>query len=691
MLKIEEAYFIKMKKYFDRELSWLSFNYRVLQEAINPYEPLMERLKFLAIYSANLDEFYKVRVASLKNILKIEKKQGLEPNPYIKKLLKKIKKTVFEQQAEFNHIFNTKILPQLEEENIFLINQKQINEEQKAFLKNFFDNDILPLLKIKEVSETTSVFVKNKGLYLAIDVINKKTLEHNYFIVNVPIRKTQRFIRLSNDENKEIIIQLSDVMRLFLPQHFPDYDWVKCYEINLTRDAELYLEEEIAETIQEKISASLYKRKVGAPSRFLYDERMPKELQKILRKNIGLQKGESIPGGRYHNFNDFFAFPMPNKPDLFYPVFDVLQHPELEKSESYFNAISKKDFILHFPYQNYCYITNFLEEAAEDENVEEISITLYRVAKHSKVCQALIKAAEKGKKVMVFSEVKARFDEELNLHWADKMKEAGVDVHYSFEELKVHSKIFLITRKEGNKKAKYAYFGTGNFNEDTSRIYCDHALLTKNPQLTNELSKVFHFLINRQKETIRFKHLLVAPFNMREQFNKMIDNEISNAKKGLKAQMILKMNSLEDRQMIDKLYEASNAGVKINIIVRGICCLIPGVKDMSKNITVISIIDRYLEHGRIYWFYNGGNEKLFLASADWMKRNLTYRVEVGFPIYDKRLAMEIKKLLSLQLKDSIKARKLNKTQSNPYKKSTAQKRIRAQFDYYEYLKNKAES
>ena len=677
-----------MKKYFDRELSWLSFNYRVLQEAINPYEPLMERLKFLAIYSANLDEFYKVRVASLKHIVRIQKKQGLTPDPEIKKTLKKIKKIVFEQQAEFNHIFKSKIIPELEQENIFLVDQKQINDHQKTFLKTFFNEQIQPLLKIKEINLSSSVFVKNKGLYLAIELIHQQTRQRYYYLVNVPIRRTQRFIQLPNDANKEIIIQLSDVMRLFLPSLFPDLQWIKCYEVNLTRDAELYLEEEIAETVQEKISASLYKRKVGAPSRFLYDERMPKELIKILRKNIGLQKGDLIPGGRYHNFNDFFTFPMPDRPELYYPKFETLPHTELENFHSYFDAISSKDFMLHFPYQHFDYIIQFLEEAAEDAAVEEISITLYRVAKHSKICQALIKAAENGKKVMVFSEVKARFDEELNLHWADKMKQAGVDVHYSFEELKVHSKIFMITRKEGRKKAKYAYFGTGNFNEDTAKIYCDHALLTKRTELTKELSKVFDFLIHRKQKRLNFKHLLVAPFNMRLQFINMIDQEIANAKQGLKAQMILKMNSLEDKQMIDKLYEASNAGVKINIIVRGICCLIPGVENMSKNITVISIIDRYLEHGRIYWFYNGGKERLFLASADWMKRNLSYRVEVGFPVYDKKAATEIKKLLTLQLKDTIKARKLNKTQSNPYKKSTAQKRIRAQFDYYQYLEGR---
>lgn len=677
-----------MKKYFDRELSWLSFNYRVLQEAINEHEPLMERLKFLAIYSSNLDEFYRVRVASLKHILKIQKEQGIEQDISIKKLLKKIKKIVNFQQVEFQEIFNQRIIPQLHEENIYLIHQKQIDEKQHEFLKQFFKKEIEHLLEITKLSDENEIFLKNKGLYLVIDVERKLDGEKEYFLVNVPIKKTKRFIKLPNTENKKIIIQLSDVMRLFLPIKFPEHNWIKCYEANLTRDAELYLEEEIAETVQEKISASLYKRKVGDPSRFLYDNRMPKEMLKMLRKKIGIKKGEFIPGGRYHNFNDFFGFPMPNNPDLFYPEFDILTHPELEKIDSYFHALSFKDFILHFPYQKYDYVIQFLEEAAIDPYVKEINITLYRVAKDSKICKALIKAAQQGKKVMVFSEVKARFDEELNLYWADTMKQAGIDVFYSFEDLKVHSKIFMITREEENNIAKYAYFGTGNFNEDTSEIYCDHALLTKNELLTNELSLIFQFLKTRNQEKTVFNHLLVAPFNMRSEFEKLIDNEISLAKQGKKARMTLKMNSLEDKQMIDKLYDASNAGVKINIIVRGICCLMPGVEGMSENIKVISIIDRYLEHGRIYLFHNNGNEKLFLASADWMKRNLSYRVEVGFPIVDNKLAAEIKKLLYFQLKDTIKARVLNKTQSNPYKKSNAQKRIRAQFDYYEFLKNK---
>lgn len=678
-----------MKKYYDRELSWLSFNYRVLQEAINKKVPLIERLRFLAIYSSNLDEFYRVRVASYMRLLKIQKKEGIDQDLSVKKLLKKIKKKVYQQQTEFGRIFNEELIPELEKENIFLVTQDDINKEQHLFLAEYFNTEILPLLKVEDLQDDKKTFLKNKGLYLATEADEKGQDNSLYYLVNVPTNQTNRFIVLPSEKNKEIIIQLSDVMRLFINQLFEGKEIKHCYAVKLTRDAELYIEDEVAETIKDKISASLYKRKIGDPSRFLYDEEMPKPMLKFLRKKLGVKKDEVIPGGRYHNFNDFFALPVLKNKNLFYKSLHTLEHPILRKSESYFKAISNQDIILHFPYQNYEYVLNFVEEAAIDKNVEEINITLYRVAKDSRICKALILAAQNGKKVVVFNEVKARFDEELNIEWGDKMKAAGVHVLYSFEELKVHSKICLIKRKEKGKLVNYAYLGTGNFNEATATIYCDHALLTKNKTLTKDLGKVFKFLKGQVKKPT-FRSLLVGPFNMRKQFETLIDNEIKNVQEGKKGKMILKMNSLEDKQMIMKLYEASNAGVKIKIIVRGICCLIPGVEEMSKNIKVISIIDRYLEHGRIYIFHNDGNEKMYLASADLMKRNLSHRIEVGFPILEKLLQKEIKKLIKLQLKDNVKARRLNLTQSNPYKKSTSKKEVRAQYDFYHYLKNKQE-
>ncbi len=671
-----------MKKYFDRELSWLSFNYRVLQEAINKNVPLIERLRFLAIYSSNLDEFYRVRVASYVHLLKVQKQQGVEQDVYIKKLLRKIKKTVNQQQIEFGRIFKTKLLPKLKAKGIHLVNDIEVTTKQKNYLKEYFKEHIIPLLTITNLNKEKSFFLKNKALYLTIVTINKE-----YYISNLPVRRAGRFISIPSSDGEEYFIQLADVLRLFITDLIPTITEAICYEVKLTRDAELYLEEEIADTVADKISMSLYKRKIGDPSRFLYDETMPKETLKFIRKKAGIKKVELIPGGRYHNFNDFFGLPIKNTEGLVYDELPTLKHPILNNKEPYFDTITNRDIILHFPYQNYEYVITFLEQAATDKAVSEINITLYRVAEESKICKALILAAQNGKKVTVFNEVKARFDEELNIVWGNKMKSEGINVIYSFEKLKVHSKICLITRKEEGKNVNYAYFGTGNFNEKTANIYCDHALLTKNELLTNELKKVFQFLQGNVKQP-RFKYLLVAPFNMRAQFLNLIDNEIEITKNGGNGKITIKLNSLEDREMISKLYDASNAGVKISIIVRGICCLIPGVEGMSENIKVISIIDRYLEHGRIYIFHNNGDEKIYLASADWMNRNLSSRVEVGFPILDKGRQREIKRLINLQLNDNVRARKLNITQSNPYKKSTSKTKIRAQYDFYAYLKGK---
>ncbi|MBW6481659.1 MAG: polyphosphate kinase 1 [Vicingaceae bacterium] len=673
-----------MNNYFDRELSWLSFNYRVLQEAINPKVPLIERLRFLAIYSSNLDEFYRVRVASYKHILKLQELENLPKDEKLKKLLKKINKIVKKQQIEFGRIFNDELIPLLQKEKIYIINKDEVEALQYNFLVTYFNKKIKPLIKKIKLDINAPLFLNDKGLYLTVSNLAET---FDVFLLHIPTDKTERFIKLPSDANNEVIIMLSDVMRLFIKELVPEINSPECYSVKLSRDAELYLEEEIAETVKGKILNSLHKRKIGDPTRFLYDEKMPKAILKLVRKALGIKKDELVPGGRHHNFNDFFKFPVVGNPSLFYDDLPTLNHSELANYSSIFEALQQKEFALHFPYQQYEYVLNFVEQASIDPQLLEINITLYRVAKESRICKALIVAAKNGKKVTVFSELKARFDEELNMKWASEMKAAGVNVIYSFDELKVHSKICLIKRHEGEKVVNYAYFGTGNFNEDTSKIYCDHALLTSDIQLTNELNKVFSFLKGEIKQPT-FNHLLVAPFNLRQEFERLIDVEIEHVQNGRVGKMVLKMNSLEDKQMINKLYDASNAGVKITIIVRGICCLIPGVEGMSKNIKVISIIDRYLEHGRIYLFHNNGDEKLYLASADWMKRNLSHRVEVAFPVYNTKLKNEIKKLIALQLKDNVKARNLNKTQSNPYKKSTSTTSIRAQYDFYDYLKLK---
>ena len=677
-------------KYFNRELSWLSFNYRVLQEAQNDKVPLIERLKFLAIFSSNLDEFYRVRVASYRSLIRVQKKEGVAVDRSIEILVHKINETVDKQQQEFGTIFREAIIPALQNENIFIINDREVTPEHRKFLSHYFKESVLPYLDpkiIKKGSDTP--FLENRELYMAV-TFKKDELDSilEYGLLNIPSDKTPRFIVLPDELNRHVVIQLSDVIRLFLHEIYADQEIQNTYAVKLTRDAELYLEEEITDTVLEKIKASLHKRITGTPTRFLYDETMPKSLLKPLRKSLGLKKEDLIPGGRYHNFHDFFSFPYPENQKLVYQQFEALVHPELKDYDSFFEAVSRKDFIFHFPYQSYNHLVEFLEEVAVDPDVESIKITMYRVAADSKICKALIKASKNGKTVTVFNEVKARFDEETNIYWGEEMQQAGVKVLYSFSELKVHSKICLITRRENEKLVNYACLSTGNFNEKTADIYCDHALLTKDSAITNELHKVFNILSTPGLKP-QFEHLLVAPFNMRERFTQLIDTEIANAKAGVKAKITLKMNSLQDGKIIDKLYEASNAGVKIKIIIRGLCTLVPGVENLSENIKVISIIDRYLEHGRIYIFHHGGEELLYLASADWMTRNLSHRVEVGFPIKDRKLKKEIQTLIKLQLKDNTKARKLNITQSNPYKKSLSKKPVRAQYDFYHYLKERA--
>lgn len=555
-----------------------------------------------------------------------------------------------------------------------------------GLLKEIFKEKIEPHLNVFKLEKKSAPpFLENTRQYLSIKTRNLKG-KQRYYIINLPTNIVNRFTIIP-DSTRHVVIQLADVIRFFLEDLLPNEEVIYCFAVKNSRDAELYLEDEVEEDIVDKIKQSLKKRDTGEVTRFLYDENMPVEMRNFLRKRLGLKKYNMVPGGRYHNFQDFFGFPFPEVEQLNYEKFPALNHALYKNGHSYFDWIAKKDRILHFPYQKYDHVIDFLQEAANDKNVTSIKITLYRVASDSRVCKALMEAAKNGKDVTVFNEVKARFDEESNIYWGEELRKAGANVLYSFEDLKVHTKICVIERNEGKGAVKYAYLGTGNFNEKTSGIYCDHALLTTSVRLTNEIDDVFEFLKDRNFKT-SFEHLLVAPFNMRSKFEDLIDYEINEAKNGRKAELTLKMNSLEDNKMIEKIYEASNAGVKIRIIVRGICCLIPGVEGMSKNCKVISIVDRYLEHGRVYYFHHGGKKKLFLASADWMKRNLSRRVEVGFPIEDKSLKAELLTLLKYQLKDNVKARILNKTQSNPYKKSASKKKVRAQFDTYNYLKSK---
>jgi len=606
-------------------------------------------------------------------------------------LLNEIKNRVNIQQEEFGRIFSEEIIPDLEQENIFLVDDESVPAEHKNFLENYFLEQVLPFTRPSLLDKNKiATFLHNKAIYLALRLKVKsetqaKRARYKYALVEIPAERLGRFIALPGNANNYVMF-LDDVIRMFLPKILPGYNIESCYSIKLTRDAGIYIDDEFSGNLLAKIKKGISKRKTGVPSRFLYDKKMPAPFLRLLKESLELSKDDLIAGGRYHNYNEFFSFPDFNKKELEYEPLLPLHCKELEDKEATFNTISNCNLLLSFPYQSYNNVINFLEKAADDKNVKSVKITLYRVAEESQVVRSLIKAAKKGKKVTAFVEVKARFDEESNIASYDALEKVGVKVFSSFPGLKVHSKLCLIERKEKEKVKLYTYLGTGNFNEKTARIYCDYALLTADQEIGNEAIKVFNFL-ERKTEVETFKHLLVAPFNMRKTFIQLIDNEIRNATDGKKAEIILKLNSLEDRKMIKKLYQASSTGVKIKIIVRGICCLLPGVKGLSENIKVISIIDRFLEHARIFIFHNNGDKKYYVASADWMKRNLSRRVEVCFPINDKRLQTQFQKMIELQWKDNVKARVIDKDQLNKYIEDKKDKKIRSQYEIYEFVKS----
>ncbi len=676
---------MKNNNIIDRDISWLSFNHRVLQEAQNAEVPLYERIKFLAIYSSNLDEFFKVRVSSIrsfKNLKKKTRKKLLEIKP--KKILKNIQAIVQVQQKEFGRIFKEEIIPELANQHIHLVNDTGYTKHQE-FVTAYFEDKVKELIRPVYIdAQNAHLFLQDKALYFVVQLANE---DNRIAVVNIPSEGIGRFITLPAIDGEYYITFLDDIIRYNIHKLFPEETITEVYSIKVSRDAELYLGDEFSGDLIQKLRENLDNRKTGLPTRFLYDQKMPAELLKQLKNVFDLSKYDMVAGGRYHNFNDFFGFPDPsNQPILHDQPLPPIVHETLEKAPSLLAAIRQKDFILHFPYQSYDYIPKLIWEAADDPNVVAIQITLYRVASKSEVAKALMHALAKGKTVCAFIEAKARFDEASNLYWGEKLKNTGATVLYSYPGIKVHTKLMLIRRKEGEKINNYAYLGTGNFNEKTAKLYGDHALLTADKRIANEVQQVFD-LLERRIILPKTKHLLVSPFTTRSGFTKMIDKEIKLAKEGKNAYMILKMNSLEDKEMIKKLYAASNAGVKIQLIVRGICCLVPGVKDQSENIQIISIIDRFLEHARIYIFGNNGNEKMYLASADWMTRNLDRRVEATFPIYDETIYAELRHIINLQLADNVKARKIDAAQQNLFVRNKKEA-TRSQLAIYNFLARK---
>lgn len=682
-------------RFFNRELSWLSFNHRVLQEAGNPDVPLYDRIKFLAIFSSNLDEFFRVRVASLRALVSLKKKTQKELKFDVNKLLDRISKTVFRLQEEYGSIYTKGIRPELEKNNIFLVDHTQLDPAQKDFVSEIFNEQVVPhIMPMIIVKKKITPFLRNQRLYLAIKLSAKqsgksKTEKQNrfkYAIVEIPTNHINRFILLPKIGNNNYIIFLDDVIRMFLPQIFYGYNIHESYAVKLTRDAELYIEDEFSGNLLEKIKKGLAKRGSGAPSRFLYDRNMSASFLRYLKEALLLSDEDLYPGARYHNFSDFFKFPNPGIKSLEYPELKPLKHKDFDTHTNVFTASKKKDHLFYFPYHNYNYIVEAIEHAAKDPSVKSIKITQYRVAKDSRIVNSLVKAAHRGKDVTAFVEIKARFDEEINIQSAEEMQKAGVKVLYSLPGLKVHAKIALITRLEAGKLKKYAYLSTGNFNERTAKLYTDYGLFSVNEELTEEVEKVFEYLEGKNSG-YQFKHLLVAQYGMRQGFQALIENEIENAKKGIPAAITIKLNSLEDERIIKKLYDASEAGVKVLMIVRGICCLIPGVKAMSDGISGISIVDRFLEHDRVYIFHNSGDEKIYLSSADWMKRNLSRRIEVAFPVYDPELKEQVKKIINIKLSDNVKARIIDEKQQNNFREHSESDSHRSQYEIYDYLKS----
>ncbi|MBP7506589.1 MAG: polyphosphate kinase 1 [Prolixibacteraceae bacterium] len=685
-------------KYFNRDLSWLSFNYRVLEEAKDTSLPLYERIKFLAIYSNNLEEFYQVRVSYYRQLLKNaelipQKIEQVQPA----KILHQINETVDKYQLEFHNLFDNEIIPELQKNGIFLLDRNsELSGQQQIEIKNIFTTEILSLLQpVLLLKKRIRPFLKTGHVYIVMEMVvnkcdqkNSKKQRVRYGLIKVPTdHNISRFIELTPAEGNHYIMFLEDVIMKHANKIFPGYTVNEWYTIKLTRDADLeydeYEEEELIDAI-ERISSA---RTLGKPNRFLFDRRMPHKFLNYMMQTFKIDSDILVHGGVYHNFRDFFNFPNPVSPKLENEKLSPLRIPELDNVKYLSRAINKKDFLLNVPYQSYDYFLRFLEQAANDDSVIEIKATQYRVAERSAVVNALMNGAENGKKVTVFVELKARFDEEANLQYAAEMKKAGINIFYSIPGVKVHAKVALVIRdKKNNPGSKdQAYIATGNFNEKTARIYCDQGLFTSHTGIISDLKKMFRFL-EFQNESVRFKHLLVPNFNLIHKFGQLINREIENVNQGKKGYIVIKMNGLQDNHMIDMLYRASEAGVQIDLIIRGICTIKTG-KKYSKNIKVIRIIDRFLEHSRVYAFYNNGNPIVYLGSADWMKRNLYARLECVFPIYNLELKKEILDVLKIQLADNVKASLVGKNMENIRIKNNNSP-VQSQLATYEYFKNK---
>ncbi|WP_315020837.1 polyphosphate kinase 1 [Capnocytophaga leadbetteri] len=691
--------------YVNRELSWLKFNARVLQEAADEKVPLLERLRFAGIFSNNLDEFFKVRYATVKRVA-MNESSDKELGVHAKELLEEITKEVIQLQDESLSIINT-ITEELEKEQIFIVNEKTLLPEHEAFVNTYFYDKVRPALFTIILNDLEKFpQLKDDVAYLAVKMTLKEDEKASgvqkffsskaykekiqYALIELPTT-LNRFIELPQVGDKHYIIMLDDVIRFCLHLIFSifNYESLSANMIKITRDAELDIDDDLSKSFVEKISSSVEDRRKGAPVRFVYDKTIDKDTLHFLIEKMGIVNTDSvIPGGRYHNRRDYMSFPSLGRTDLTYAPIHPLPVKGLTSEESLLKKIAEKDYLQFTPYHTFSNIIWFLREAALDPKVKSVKITIYRLAKNSQVVNSLINAVKNGKKVTVQIELQARFDEESNIRYAEQLKAEGVKLIFGVRGLKVHSKICVIEREEGKGIKRYGFISTGNFNESTAKVYTDYTLFTANQDILKEVNKVFNFFetnYNIQK----YKHLIVSPHYTKKILKQLIEEEIKNAKAGKEAYIKLKMNNITSYKMIDKLYEASRAGVKIQMIVRGICCLVPGIEGMSENIEVISIVDKFLEHPRLFIFGNNGNPKVYISSADWMTRNISFRVEVGCPIYDETIKQELIDTFEISWADNVKARVIDQAQDNHYRPHTlpAQRSQVALYEYYEQ-KNK---
>ncbi|MBP2167848.1 polyphosphate kinase [Erwinia toletana] len=677
------------KLYIEKELSWLSFNERVLQEAADKTNPLIERMRFLGIYSNNLDEFYKVRFADLKRRILIGEEQGSASTP--RHLLKKIQQRVMKADQEFDGLYNDLLL-EMARNQIFLINERQLSPNQQSWLRHYFKHHlrqhITPIL-INHDTDLTE-FLKDDYTYLAVEIIRGDEAHHA--LLEIPSDKVPRFVNLPPEapRRRKPMILLDNILRYCLDDIFKgffDYDALNAYSMKMTRDAEYDLVTEMESSLLELMSSSLKQRLTAEPVRFVYQRDMPDTLVELLRGKLNISNYDSIiPGGRYHNFKDFISFPNVGKANLVNKPLPQLRHIWFDRFRNGFDAIRNHDVLLYYPYHTFEHVLELLRQASFDPSVLAIKINIYRVAKNSRIIDAMIHAAYNGKKVTVVVELQARFDEEANIHWAKRLTEAGVHVIFSAPGLKIHAKLFLVSRRENGEIVRYAHIGTGNFNEKTARLYTDYSLLTADARITNEVRRVFNFIENPYRP-VTFEHLMVSPQNSRRMLYQLIDNEIANAQNGIAAGITLKINNLVDKGLVDRLYTASSVGVKVDLLVRGMCSLIPNLEGISDNIRVISIIDRYLEHDRVYIFDNGGDKKVYLSSADWMTRNIDYRIEVAVAILDPTLKQRILDIIGILFSDTLKARYVDKELSNRYVPRGNRRKVRAQLAIYDYIKS----